>query len=101
MVWSLENRAVISYRNYLYHKTIYTCTEQLYSSYSKGENNPNVHPYNGIVLKYKKQTTDTSNSIDELFFWMNFKKQHANCKKPDLNGLWLHLNQVREKTVKL
>ena len=43
----------------------------------------------------KKKTTDTSNSMDE------FKKHHANWKKPDLNGLWFHLNRVREKTVKL
>lgn len=36
------------------------------------------------------KTTDTSNSMDE------FKKHHANWKKPDLNGLWFHLNRVRE-----
>ena len=45
MVWSLENTAVVPYIIKLY-----TYSEQLYSSYSKGENNPNVHPYNGILL---------------------------------------------------
>lgn len=78
--------------SFLHHK-LYTCPEQLYLSHSKGENNPNVHPYNGILLKNKKL-------LIQVTAWMNLKKHHANWKKPDLNGLWFHLNRVREKNCK-
>ena len=95
MVWSLENSAVVSYTinythvqsNFIYHiQKVKTTQMSIHTMeyYSRIKN-----------YWYKKKTTDTSNSMDE------FKKHHANWKKPDLNGLWFHLNRVREKTVKL